>query len=180
MKTDIDNFLNYLIVEKGFSGNTRDAYHNDLYQLAEFGSRCMKQRGDQDLWDNFSRQDMLSYLLDLKERNYAVTTVVRKIAAAKSFFGFLIEEQKVRRNPTENIESPKVGKPLPDAVSVAQVKMLLEQPTKTGRPEAKRDRAMLEMLYASGMRVSELIGLNVDDVDCAAGTNPPPGSQICL
>ncbi len=166
MKTDIDNFLNYLIVEKGFSGNTRDAYHNDLYQLADFGVKCLRQRGAQDLWDNFNRQDMLAYILDLKERNYAVTTVVRKLAASKSFFSFMVEEQKVRQNPTDNIESPKVGKPLPDAISVVQVKALLEQPTKAGGQEAKRDRAMLELLYATGMRVSELIGLNVKDVDC--------------
>ncbi|ADJ26278.1 tyrosine recombinase XerD [Dehalogenimonas lykanthroporepellens BL-DC-9] len=166
MKTDVDNFLNYLMVEKGFSGNTRDAYHNDLYQLADFSTRCLRQRGDQDLWDNFNRQDMLSYLLDLKERNYAVTTVVRKLAAAKSFFSFLLEENKIRQNPTDNIESPKVGKPLPDAISVQQVKALLEQPTLAGGPEAKRDRAMLELLYASGMRVSELIGLDLADVDC--------------
>ncbi|MEN8614796.1 site-specific tyrosine recombinase XerD [Dehalogenimonas sp. THU2] len=169
MKTDIDNFLNYLIVEKGFSANTKEAYHNDLCQLAEFGNKCMKGRGDQDLWDNFNRQDMLAYLLDLKERNYAVTTVVRKLAAAKSFFGFMIEEKRVRQNPTDNIESPKVGKPLPDAITVTQVKMLIEQPTKAGGPESKRDRAMLELLYASGMRVSELIGLNVQDVDCDEG-----------
>ena len=169
MKTDIDNFLNYLMVEKGFSGNTKEAYHNDLCQLSEFAGKCMTSRGAQHLWDNFNRQDMLSYLLDLKERKYAVTTVVRKLAAAKSFFGFMIEEQKVRHNPTENIESPKVGKPLPGAISVGQVKLLIEQPTKMAAPEAKRDRAMLELLYASGMRVSELINLNVDDVDCDEG-----------
>ncbi|AKG53794.1 integrase/recombinase XerD [Dehalogenimonas sp. WBC-2] len=166
MKTDIDNFLNYLIVEKGFSSNTKEAYHNDLGQMADFGVKCLRQRGAQDLWDNFNRQDMLAYLLDLKERNYAVTTVVRKLAAAKSFFGFMVEEKRVRQNPTDNIESPKVGKPLPGAISVTQAKMLIEQPTKTGGQEAKRDRAMLELLYASGMRVSELIGLNVQDVDC--------------
>ncbi|MGI2335664.1 MAG: site-specific tyrosine recombinase XerD [Dehalogenimonas sp.] len=165
MKTDIDNFLNYLMVEKGFSGNTKDAYHNDLYQMADFGYRSLRKRGDQDLWDNFNRQDMLAYIIDLKKRNYAVTTVVRKLAAAKSFFSFMLEEKKIRQNPTDNIESPKVGKPLPDAISVQQVKSLLEQPTKSGGQEAKRDRAMLELLYASGMRVSELIGLNVADVD---------------
>lgn len=166
IKADIDNFLNYLIVEKGFSGNTKEAYHNDLTQLAEFADRCLANRNAQQLWDNFNRQDMLSYLLDLKERKYAVTTVVRKLAAAKSFFSFLVDENKVRQNPTENIESPKVGKPLPGAISVSQVKLLLEQPTKTNAPEAKRDRAMLELLYASGMRVSELINLNIGDLDC--------------
>ena len=92
---------------------------------------------------------MLSYMLNLKERNYAVTTVARKVAAAKSFFGFMVSEGKLREDPTENISSPKVGKPLPDALSISQVRKLIEQPAKTTTPDAKRDRAMLELLYAS-------------------------------
>lgn len=165
MREDIDSFLNYLAVEKGFSKNTTDAYHNDLSQLAEFAEKEAAKRGVIPSWSNFSRQDMLSYLLDLKERNYAVTTLARKMAAAKSFFGFMIAEGKIKGNPMENISSPKVGKPLPDAISISQVRQLIDQPAKLSTPEAKRDRAMLELLYASGMRVSELVSLNLNDVD---------------
>ncbi len=165
MKEDIDSFLNYLAVEKGFSKNTTDAYHNDLNQLAEFAEREIAKRNIMPSWANFSRQDMLSYLLDLKERNYAVTTIARKVAAAKSFFGFMVSEGKIRVNPMENISSPKVGKPLPDAISISQVRQLIDQPAKLSTPEAKRDRAMLELLYASGMRVSELVSLNLNDID---------------
>ena len=165
MREDIDRFLNYLVVEKGFSANTIAAYRNDLYQLAEFAEKGAAKRSIMPAWVNFSRQDMLSYLLDLKERNYAVTTLARKVAAAKSFFGFMVAEGKIKDNPMENISSPKVGKPLPDAISISQVRQLIDQPAKLSTPEAKRDRAMLELLYASGMRVSELVSLNLNDVD---------------
>ena len=165
MREDIDSFLNYLTVEKGFSRNTIDAYHNDLNQLADFAEKEIAKRGIMPSWANFSRQDMLGHLLDLKERNYAVTTLARKIAAAKSFFGFMMAEGNIRSNPTENINSPKVGKPLPDAISISQVRQLIDQPAGLSTPEAKRDRAMLELLYASGMRASELVSLNLNDVD---------------
>jgi integrase/recombinase XerD len=165
VKEEIDSFLNYLTVEKGFSGNTIAAYRNDLTQLAEFANREAGKRSVMPSWANFRRQDMLSYLLDLKERNYAVTTLARKIAAAKSFFGFMMAEGNIRSNPTENISSPKVGKALPDAISISQVRQLIDQPAGLSTPEAKRDRAMLELLYASGMRASELVSLNLNDVD---------------
>jgi integrase/recombinase XerD len=116
-------------------------------------------------WESFTRQEMLKYLLNLKERNYASTTQVRKIAAAKSFFAFMKAEGRIKQNPTENIESPRIGKPLPDAISISQVRSLLEQTAKQTSPEARRDRAMLELLYASGMRVSELVSLNLGDVN---------------
>jgi integrase/recombinase XerD len=165
MKEDIESFLNYLTVEKGFSGNTIEAYRNDLTQLLEFAEKETLKKSIIPAWDNFSRQSMLSYVLNLKERNYAVTTVARKVAAAKSFFGFMVSEGKLREDPTENVSSPKVGKPLPDALSISQVRKLIEQPAKSTTPDARRDRAMLELLYASGMRVSELISLNLGDVD---------------
>jgi integrase/recombinase XerD len=165
MKEDIESFLNYLTVEKGFSGNTIEAYRNDLSQLLNFAKDEMTKQNLVPSWDNFSRQHMLSYMLNLKERKYAVTTVARKIAAAKSFFNFMVSEGKLKEDPVENISSPKVGKPLPDALSISQVRKLIEQPAKMNTPDARRDRAMLELLYASGMRVSELVSLNLGDVD---------------
>ncbi len=165
MKEDIERFLAYLSVEKGFSDNTVIAYRNDLvHDLATFAEQEIGRRGSIPSWASFSRQDMLSYLLQLKERGYAATTQARKVAAAKSFFGFMVAEGRLRANPTENVGSPNVGRPLPKPISVTQVRRLLEQPTRLSTPEAKRDRAMLELLYASGMRVSELVGLNLGDV----------------
>jgi integrase/recombinase XerD len=169
MKENIENFLKYLVVEKGFSKNTEEAYRNDLYQLEGFATdECTKQ-GTTPAWNNFGRQEMLSYMLNLKDKKYAPATLARKIAAAKSFFKFLTEEHKVQQNPTENIASLKVGRALPKPITVAQARRLLDEPSKESTSEAKRDKAMLELLYASGMRVSEMVSLNLGDVDCTGG-----------
>ncbi len=169
MRTEINNFLNYLSVEKGFSENTIVAYRNDLNQLADFAEGETARNEVTPSWANFTRQGMLSYLLNLKERGYADTTAARKVAAAKSFFGFLVAEGNIRTDPTENMSSPSVGKILPKPISISQVRQLLEQPAKLSTAEAKRDRVMLELLYASGMRISELVSLNTDDVDTKGG-----------
>ncbi len=165
MKEDINRFLTYLTVEKGFSDNTLAAYRNDLSQMASFIEEDATKHGLTPSWTNFTRQGMLSYQLDLKERNYAATTLARKVAAAKSFFKFMVAEDKLKNNPTDNVASPNVGRRLPKPISISQVRRLLEQPTKLSTPEAKRDGAMLELLYASGMRVSELTALNLGNVD---------------
>jgi len=169
VKEDINNFLNYLIVEKGFSKNTEDAYRNDLYQLASFVDEEAAKHGSVPSWANFGRQGMLSYLLSLKEKRYATTTLARKVAAAKSFFSFMVADDKIKDNPTRDLGSLKVGRSLPKPISIEQVRHLLEQPAELSTPEAKRDRAMLELLYASGMRVSELVSLNLGDVDTEGG-----------
>ena len=165
----INSFLNYLTVEKGFSENTIVAYRNDLYQLASFVEEEAARRGLTSSWSSFGRQGMLSYLLNLKERNYAATTAARKVAAAKSFFSFMVAEGNIKDNPTLNVTSPRVGKSLPRPISISQVRRLLEQPTGLSTPEATRDKAMLELLYASGMRVSELVSLNLGDINIDGG-----------
>jgi integrase/recombinase XerD len=156
----INNFLNYLSVEKGYSEHTIAAYRNDLTGLADF-----TKKQNINAWSGFNRQNMLSYLLDLKERGYVATTMARKVAAARSFFGFLVSEGTVKTDPTENMSSPSVGKALPKPIPLNQVRLLLEQPAKLPTAEAKRDRVMLELLYASGMRISELVALNLGDVN---------------
>jgi integrase/recombinase XerD len=165
MREPIDSFLNYLAVEKGYSEHTIAAYRNDLNGLADFATAEASKQGVTPSWANFSRQSMLSYLLDLKERGYVATTIARKVAAARSFFGFLVSESIIKTNPTENMSSPSVGRALPKPIPINQVRLLLEQPNKLSTAEAKRDRAMLELLYASGMRISELVALNLGDVN---------------
>ena len=169
MRQAVDNFLNYLRVEKGFSQNTIDAYRNDLNQLASFIEEEAARRGSIPPWASFDRQSMLSYLLDLRHRNYAATTIARKVAATRSFFSFMVAEGIIKTNPIEDVRSPKIGKPLPKPISFSEVRQLIEQPSKLSTLEAKRDRAMLELLYASGMRVSELVSLNLGDVDLEGG-----------
>ena len=160
MKESIENFLHYLAVEKGYSEHTISAYRNDLTALADFA-------GKQSLnsWAALDRQNMLAYMLSLKERGYVATTIARKVAASRSFFGFMVAEGLIKTDPTENMSSPSVGKALPRPIPIEQVRMLLEQPAKLSTAEAKRDRAMLELLYASGMRISELVALNLGDVN---------------
>jgi integrase/recombinase XerD len=170
MNEQIDTFLKYLMVDKGFSQNTEEAYRNDLGQLETFMAEETSKRGQIPSWESFSRQDMLAYMLSLKDKKYASTTLARKVAAAKSFFKFLTEEHQLPANPTENIASLKVGRALPKPISVQQARRLLEEPAKSSTPEAKRDKAMLELLYASGMRVTELVTLNIADVDTVGGT----------
>jgi integrase/recombinase XerD len=169
LREEINRFLNYLAVEKGYSENTIAAYRNDLYQLASFAEKAQTKQGLIPSWANFSRQGMLEYMLDLKERGYIPTTVARKVAAARSFFSFMVAEGIIPTDPTENLSSPSVGKPLPKPISISQVRQLLDQPAKLSTLEARRDKAMLQLLYASGMRISELVALNLGDVDTEGG-----------
>jgi integrase/recombinase XerD len=170
MEEAIASFLSALSIEKGFSNNTLDAYRNDLRQFVAFArSELLKDNGAEPSWSSVDKSLVLNYMLNLRERSYAPATSARKVAAIKSFFNFLVAEGVLEKNPAEGIAGPKVGKSLPRSISVAEVERLLEQPAKLSTPEAKRDRAMLELLYATGMRVSELVSLNVRDVNPKAG-----------
>ncbi len=169
MSEYIDSFLQYLKVEKGFSKNTEEAYRNDLNQLEACMAEETSKRSQMPSWDNFGREDMLTYMLAMRGKNYASATQARKVAAAKSFFKYLCEEHKIPVNPTENIASQKVGRSLPKAISIEQARRLLEEPSRSNTPEAKRDRAMLALLYASGLRVTELVSLDLKDVDTSDG-----------
>ena len=169
MKKDVDSFLNYLSVEKGFSINTIVAYRNDLYQLVEFVNSQAPRMAKNPSWTIVDRSLLLSYILNLKQRNYSSTTVARKTAAVKSLLHFLFAEKTIKSDPTENLGAPKVSKSLPKPLSIYEVRQLLDQPVKSASREAKRDKAMLELLYASGMRVSELVSLDVEDANLDAG-----------
>lgn len=170
MDEGISNFISSLSVEKGFSNNTLEAYKNDLSQFAAFvREKAAKEDKSQASWEGVDRALILDYLVTLRERSYAPATMARKIAAIKSFFNFLVAEGTLKKNPTEGVSGPKVGKALPKAISIEDVEKLLEQPDKLATPEAKRDKAMLELLYATGMRVSETVSLNVRDVNLRNG-----------
>ena len=170
MDGTIASFLSALSIEKGFSNNTIEAYKNDLNQFTAFVSeQGPKHDGPEVSWASVDRSFLLNYMVNLKERSYAPATMARKVAAVKSFFNFLVSEGTLEKNPAEGITGPKVGKPLPRAISVEEVERLLEQSAKLSTPEAKRDRAMLELMYATGMRVPALVSLNVRDVNLKAG-----------
>lgn len=170
MDANIREFLDYLTAERGGSDNTIAAYRNDLTQLSEVMTRRGKA-GEDAGWADVGRDDLIEYILWLKEREYASATVARKVAAMKSFFGFLLRSGAIEENPAEELDSPKVKKQLPHTLTPDEVDRLLALPGQGGStPKALRDTALLETLYATGMRVSEVAGVTLDDLDLAAGT----------
>jgi integrase/recombinase XerD len=162
MDDRIGQFLQFLSVEKGSSENTIAAYRNDLAQFHSYLG-TINLNGTATDWRKVGPDVILSFMVELRGRRYADATVARKVAAVKSFFQFLHAEGDISLNPTEDLESPRVGKSLPKPLTVQQVDELLEQPAKRATPEALRDRGMLELLYATGLRVSEMVSLDVDD-----------------
>jgi integrase/recombinase XerD len=159
----VSDFLEFLSVEKGASGNTIAAYRNDLSQLEEFVAGEVEETSEI-AWPSVNQDLVTDYVIHLKSQSYAEATVARKVAAVKSFFSFLQAEGKLKANPTEALASPKVGKSLPKPLTVQEIDELLEQPLRRATPEAKRDRAMLELMYATGLRVTELVSLDLADV----------------
>ena len=170
MQEQVKIFLNYLSVERGVSTHTLSAYGNDLGQLTDFlfESRVGSRAGIR--WSEIEEKDLARYLRDLEERGYSTSTRSRKIASLKSFFKFLKAEGAVASNPAERIRSPRSGPTLPKALTIEQVDRLLEEVGTESSPQGMRDQAMLELLYASGLRVSELVGLDIRDVDFEAMT----------
>ena len=164
MNESVDRFLNYITVERGVSPNTLAAYRNDLYQLVEFlAARDHGANGDVP-WDEVDTQVVMAYVLELHDKGYSDTTRARKVASARSLFGFLVEEDVIDSDPTENLSVPRAGRSLPETLSLEEVEALLSV-SDGDSPDSLRDRAMIELLYASGMRVSELVGMDLEDMD---------------
>jgi len=160
MKLDVDAFLQYLTREKGYSQNTVAAYRNDLTQMAAFIT-AERAKGIITSYDELLK----SYLLKLREKRYSVATTARKVASAKSFFKFMVDSGRMKENPTQNLPSPQVSRHALRFLSPSEYQKLLAEPAKLSTPEAKRDVVMLELLYATGLRISELVALNVKDID---------------
>lgn len=158
----IAQFLNFLAVEKNASNNTIAAYRNDLSQFGKYLNGRLD--GSRASWRGVDGKTVVDFVHDLRSRSYKDATVARKVAAVKSFFGFLAAEGMVEQDPTEQLKSPQVGKTLPRALSVSEVDELLEQPARRNSPEARRDKAMLELAYATGLRVTELVSLDLTDI----------------
>lgn len=156
----IAQFLNFLAVEKNASNNTIAAYRNDLTQFERYVVGKVGSAG----WGKVTGGQVVQFVSELREQAYKEATVARKIAAVKSFFGFLSAEAMVELDPTEQLKSPQVGKSLPRALTTQEVDELLEQPARRNTPEARRDKAMLELLYATGLRVTELVSLDISDI----------------
>ena len=152
-------FLEYLTVELGLSANTRQAYERDLRLFCKtLGFK------NSDALVNVSREQITGYMTQLKEKGLAAATIARKLAAIKAFYRFMTAEGYMDANPAEVVEAGTKGIKLPRVLSEDEVVRLLNQPYIT-TAEGFRDRTMLEVLYATGMRVSELINLTLERVD---------------
>lgn len=167
MEQAINSFLQHLIVEKGFSRNTSEAYRNDLCQFWEFfQDRKVPAVNGESPWPLVDLNLLNQYITNLRGRKgYRDTTTARKVAALKSFFGFLAENGVIAEDPTQSLASPRVGRSLPKCLTEEEVTMLLDLASQSGSDEGIRDATILELLYATGLRVGELVSLDVQNVD---------------
>ena len=158
----IDKFLDSLWLEKGLSQNTLDAYRRDLVAFAGWLCPQGKQISDT------SRQDITHWLAHRLSAGVKARTVARALSCLRGLFRYLVRENRISEDPTLRVENPKLGRNLPDTLTEADVERLLRAPD-ISTPLGFRDRTMLEVLYASGLRVSELVGLRLTDVNVRQG-----------
>jgi len=163
MESTIHVFLSYLRVEKGLAQNTILAYGRDLKRFAEFLRKRHKQR-----LEDVTREDVVDFLSSLYKEKLDSRSVARYLVSLRGIYKFAMMEGTVVNDPTENLESPKIGSSLPTYLRVDEINKLLEAPN-LATPIGLRDRAMLEVLYSTGLRVSELLNLRISDIDMRIG-----------
>lgn len=163
MQRQLESYTHYLVVEKGLSANTLESYKRDLVKFITFMKKHNISKPEE-----VNRDALNLFILDLKKKGRATSTISRCMASIRSFFNFLLNEGVIDHNPALDLESPRIEKKLPRVLTTKEVDLLLCQP-KAGEQNGLRDRAMLELLYASGIRVSELVDLNLGDFDPEVG-----------
>ncbi len=156
----IERFLDALWMERGLSQNTLSAYRNDLMTFAKW----LNKRNSS--LPNAATADLHEYLADQGGRSARSTA--RRLSTLRRFYQYMVREGQLKSDPTINIDSPRIGRPLPKSMTEAEVESLLQAPD-VNNPTGFRDRTMLEVLYATGLRVSELVGLNLDQVNLRQG-----------
>jgi integrase/recombinase XerD len=176
LTSSVDRFLDHLSVERGLSNNTLEAYRRDLSRYAAY----LRDRGVADPV-RAGEREIAAFVAHLSGSQYAPgkayrpSSVARSLAAVRSFHRFLVREGETTADPAEGVARPKVPRNLPRPLSVDEVGALVAAPADDGNPASLRDRAMLETLYGAGLRISELVGLDVDDVDLDEGSVRPLG-----
>lgn len=159
MNKEIDAFIDYMHENRRTSDNTEEAYARDLRKLMDY----VRQMGVTS-FSQVTRGQLLAYMQKLEAEGRKATTISRFIASAKAFFAWQVEMGKRSENPARELKAPKIDKRLPGILTEAEIGRLLEQPS-SGAPKELRDKAMMELLYATGIRVSELISLELADVN---------------
>ena len=157
------NYLHFLTVERGLSANTVTSYRNDLDQFVKY---LKKQNFAK--FSEVTRQDITAYLQEETAQKKANSSIVRSVTSLRRFFSYLIHEKKITTDPMSLIDTPKQEKHLPEVLSRHEVEQLLET-TNVGEPLGLRDRAILELMYATGLRVSEVINLKLADLHLPVG-----------
>ncbi len=168
MNDRIEEFLAYLLRERSLSPNTVAAYRNDLLQFDDYlQTQAIRQGGTGFALSTIDRERLTGYFLHLRDRGYSAASIARKTAAVRSFFQYLRRKGEIAIDPTEGMGSPEVKKPLPRTAREEDVRALLAFCARRDTGEGLRDLAMLRLLWATGMRVGELVTLDVGDVDLA-------------
>ena len=165
MDRTVTTFLEHISGERGLSDNTISAYRNDLNGLAEFARDSFGSDSESIDWKCFDETRVAEYVYQLDKREYSNATRSRKIASLKSFMRFLREEGITRDLPTRRLKAPRGGKLLPKALTIDEVEAMLEYVTAASTPAELRDRAVVELLYAGGLRISEVSSLDIDDIN---------------
>jgi len=165
MERHLDDFINHLLVDRGMSPHTAEAYSLDVIDFMNFLSESGPGRDARDVDTRLARR----YLAVLKKRGCDGSTVRRRVSALRKFFDFLKRKGKVESNVFRTIETPKKDRKLPEHLFTGEIEALMEAPD-AGTPGGMRDRAILEIMYSTGLRVGELVGLDIDDL-------PPAGSD---
>jgi integrase/recombinase XerD len=163
MKELIDTFLNYLSVERGLARNTIISYREDLNTYLDFIAKS-----DIEALSKISKNNITNFMFSQKERGIAVNSIARRLAAIRMFHRFLTRERIVKDDPSTLIDSPKLWKRIPETLTINEVESLIAQPD-VRSSQGVRDRAILETLYATGMRVSEAVNLKKDNVNLDIG-----------
>jgi len=163
MKELIDVFLNYLSVERALANNTIISYREDLNSYIDF----LKRRSI-DALSKITKNDITNFMLAQKDKGISANSIARRLAAIRMFHRFLVRERVLKADPTNLIDSPKLWRKIPDTLSLNEVEALIAQPNIRDR-QGIRDRAILETLYATGMRVSEAVNLKLDNVNLDIG-----------
>ncbi|MFA5177240.1 MAG: site-specific tyrosine recombinase XerD [Candidatus Omnitrophota bacterium] len=163
MKELIDTFLNYLSVERGLSNNTIISYREDLNTYLDF-----IEKSDIDVLSKISKNNITNFMFAQKEKGIGANSIARRLAAIRMFHRFLTRERILKSDPSTLIESPKLWKRVPETLSLNEVEALIAQPN-VRDIQGIRDKAILETLYATGMRVSEAVNLKKDNVNLDIG-----------
>lgn len=159
---EVTQFLDYARVEKGLAANSIESYRRDLVEFAGFATHTRKT------WNKINREDIRNFLASLYQRGLGGRSVARHLVALRNFFRFLLQEGKIAENPTGQIDAPQFAHSLPKYLATSEVDALLLQPD-ASLPAGLRDKAMIELLYATGMRVSELVHLRWEDFQLNLG-----------